>query len=126
MAGSWPFVLDVEICNVLYTYGLVFGEYSICNGSKSQNTHFIDLLGAELCYDSIVIYEMEAKISLIFFIGITILFFSSYWKKQVTFISVKQIIGSNVSILILNPTLMGPEKKNVSVSCIYLEYGSNW
>lgn len=110
MAGSWPFVLDVEICNVLYTYGWVFGEYSICNGSKSQNTHFIDLLGAELSYDSIVIYETEAKISLISFTGITVLFFSSYWKK-VTFISIKQINGSSVIILILNATLVWPEKE---------------
>lgn len=30
MAGSQPFVLDVEIRNILYTHGLVFGEYVQC------------------------------------------------------------------------------------------------
>lgn len=79
-------MFDVEICNVLYTYGLVRGEYSICNVSKSQNTHFIDLLGAELCYDSIVIYETEANTSLISCTGINGLILLQLLEKLLLFL----------------------------------------
>lgn len=37
--------------------------------------------------------------------------YSSPVTGKVTFISIKQVIGSNVDILILNPTLVWPEKK---------------
>lgn len=118
-------MLDVEIRNILWTYGLVFGEYSICDGSKSQNTHFIDLLGAELSYDSVMIYETEAHISLISCTGINCLILLQLLEKLLL-VQIKQVIRCNVDILILNPILgHTPPQQNVRISCIYLECGLN-
>lgn len=68
---------------------------NIFNGDKNQNTYFIGLLGAELCYDSVVIYETEAKTSLMVELyppqAKTVLFFCRYWNA-----CIKQAFDNNI------------------------------